>query len=135
MQKLIYLIKVYLVTIVFSPTLFFVLDGNFNLSFDSKALIGFLELIFIAVVMGGVLSSPTFIILGYFLSIFSLKLNRLILLIFLCLIGFLGTFSTFALFDTHSFFHLSKALYFPLTYVLVLVFSIIIFYPKSTKLS
>lgn len=135
MWKLVYLIKVYLVTIIFSPTLYFLLDGNLNLSFNSKALIGFLELILIAVIMGGILSSPTFITLGYFLNVYSIKLSRLLLLIFLCLISLLGTFATFAIFDSHSFFHLSKALYFPLTYALVLVFSIIVFYPKSTKLS
>lgn len=134
MRKLVYLLKVYLVTIAFSPTLYFVLDGNFNLSFDSKSLIGFLELILIAIVMGGVLSFPTFIILGYYIASFSGKKNVLTNKLILFFIGFIGTFATFAIIDSHSFTSISPALYFPLTYALVLVLSLIIFYPKLNEI-
>src|SRR5690606_19649952 len=85
---------------------------------------GFAQLIGISLLFGLVLSIPVFILMSYFLYYFSNKLNDSIKIILLSVLGFTGTFSTFAIVDTHSFFHFSKALFFPLTYALVLVITL-----------
>lgn len=120
-----------MVTILVSPTLFFILQGDVQPNFEWKFLYELGILVLIAGFMGGILSIPTFIAMGYYLVLVSYKKTKLFNKITLSIIGFLGTFLTFGIFDSHSFSSLDSQMYFPFTYAVILVISVWIFYPKK----
>lgn len=133
MKNLFYLVKIWVVTILVSPILFFSLQGEARPNFEWIFLYDLGQLVLIAGLMGGFLSILTFIAMGYYLVLESYKRSNLFNKITLSSLGFLGTFLTFALTDKHSFTSFGSQMFLPLTYALILVSSVWIFYPNKTN--
>jgi hypothetical protein len=126
LKNLAYIAKVWGITCLVSPLIYFLSTGFL----DFNDIEGFVQLIGISLLFGLVLSFPTMFIIGCIIYYYE-NLNREKVLYISVAIGVFGTFTTFAIVDIHSFTSISKAMYFPLTYALVLIISLFMFYPKT----
>jgi len=128
LRDLAYIAKVWGVACLVSPIVLIIGFKVFNFKISD-----FLYILPGTVIVGLIFSAPTFILLACILYNFSYKLSKPIKVVLIFIIGLLGICATFAIVIGRNFFHFGEDWYFPLTYALVFVLSLIVFYPKSAK--
>lgn len=131
MKYFYYLLKTWVATAILSPLIIFSIAIFTNEpSFDFNFIKDFLQFLGIAFLIGLILSTPTFIVMGYWLFYFRGKFKVTTLISVILILGSFGTFLTFYLLDK-SIFSKSSDLIFPLMYIVVMTLSSFLFFPKN----